>query len=136
MEQVRLVYISSAAVPLTKAELENLVWKASVRNRELDITGLLLHHEGCIIQVIEGPTQAVDTLMAKIERDPRHRGLLVLLREPMSAREFDSWGMGCVDSSELITEDRERLDAAIAEVGTSGSSRAKSLLHSFAVNAR
>ena len=136
MEQVRLVYISSAAVRLTKPELENLVWKASVRNRELDITGLLLHHEGCIIQVIEGPTQAVDTLMAKIERDPRHRGILVLLREPMTEREFDDRGMDCVDSSELNTEDRERLDAAIAEVETSGSSRAKSLLHSFAVNAR
>ena len=49
------------------------------------------------MQTVEGPGAAVDDLEARLARDPRHRGMLVLLRGEREQREFDGWSMGFRD---------------------------------------
>ena len=46
------------------------------------------------MQVLEGEQSSVQQVFNKISRDPRHRGVVVLLRQTIAARDFDDWSMG------------------------------------------
>ena len=93
----QLVYISSAVVPFTKAQLLDLLAKSRENNEKSGLTGLLLYKDGNIMQALEGEEDAVRTTHARIERDSRHRGLLTLLQGPIAERQFPEWSMGLRD---------------------------------------
>ncbi len=92
-----LIYVSSAVKPLLSTELGELLAKCHANNTVTGITGILLYKDGNFMQVIEGEKEAVQTLYAKIQRDPRHRGLLTLLQGPLAERQFPDWSMGFRD---------------------------------------
>ncbi|WP_193612386.1 BLUF domain-containing protein [Nocardioides lijunqiniae] len=89
-----ITYVSTADRLLSKPELLSMLSAIRPRNEELGLTGVLLYRGGNIIQTLEGPDEVVDTTYSKIERDPRHRGVLLLLREPVEQRLFPDWSMG------------------------------------------
>jgi len=88
-----LVYVSSATRSLTDSELEAILTGSRVRNAESAVTGVLLAAGGNFMQMLEGPRKSLDETMARIRRSRRHAGILVLVDEPVSAREFDAWSM-------------------------------------------
>lgn len=45
----------------------------------IDITGLLLYHEGTFVQLLEGEHTAVEALLDKIKSDRRHNQLTVMM---------------------------------------------------------
>lgn len=94
---VELVYLSTAARTFGVTELRELLGKARRKNRTLDLTGLLLHADGSFLQVLEGPAPSVDEIFAHIERDPRHRNVVVVSRRTIEVRTFPSWRMGFVE---------------------------------------
>jgi hypothetical protein len=90
----RLVYESTATG--TTDSLGNLavILAESQRNNDRDsLTGILAAHRNRYIQVIEGPAQALDALLRRLETDPRHRDIILLGREPIQARVFGRWSM-------------------------------------------
>ena len=89
-----LTYVSSATASLDTRSLVDMLTQIRPRNEELGLTGMLLYSGGNIIQTLEGPEDVVDGTFATIERDVRHRGVLVLLREPVRERAFADWSMG------------------------------------------
>lgn len=89
-----LVYISSATKLFSDDELRALLEQSREKNAQLEITGLLLYKDGNFMQALEGPDRAVVDLFGTIERDPRHHGVLELIRQRIGAREFPSWSMG------------------------------------------
>lgn len=89
-----LVYASSATNLFSEEELNQLLEKARKNNHILDITGMLLYKDGNFMQLLEGPKEAVQSLVAKIKLDPRHRGFLALFQEERAEREFSQWEMG------------------------------------------
>jgi lipopolysaccharide biosynthesis regulator YciM len=91
---VSLVYISSAIRPFSDDELKALLEQSREKNARLEITGMLLYKDGNFMQALEGPDEAVCGLYRTIERDPRHHGVLQLMRHPIEGREFASWWMG------------------------------------------
>jgi hypothetical protein len=93
-ELLQAAYVSTATVPWTQAELLTALAQFRARNLERGITGMLLHCNGTFMQVLEGPAEVVDELLARIARDPRHHGYMQLLRRPIRSREFDGWSMG------------------------------------------
>ncbi|MGE0789288.1 MAG: BLUF domain-containing protein [Sandaracinaceae bacterium] len=99
-ELTELVYSSRATRRLSSTELEGILTQVRARNAERGITGVLLHHEGSFLQVLEGPPLELTELFAKIGRDPRHDGIVLLRRRPIRERHFASWSMGfCEDAS-------------------------------------
>lgn len=94
MSLIQLVYVSSAAKELDPKELEAILEISVKNNQRSGLTGLLLYSSGSFMQAIEGEATEVDATYARILRDPRHRGSIVLHREPISAREFPDWSMG------------------------------------------
>jgi hypothetical protein len=49
------------------------------------------------MQVLEGEQSAVQSLLDSIRCDPRHHGLLVLIRGPQETRQFREWSMAFGD---------------------------------------
>jgi hypothetical protein len=49
-----------------------------------------------LLQVLEGEEGAVRSLYAKISRDPRHKGY-ILLQSTLQERQFPDWSMGFRD---------------------------------------
>jgi len=90
----RLKYVSQAAEPMTDDEVA-LIGQVSAKNNERrDVTGVLVEASGVFFQVIEGPPGAVDDLFNHIQRDPRHREVLLLsTRSNCESRLFPGWGM-------------------------------------------
>jgi hypothetical protein len=91
---LQLIYTSAATSPFDEAELTELLEVARTNNAALDVTGLLLYHEGSFIQVLEGERAVVDQLYDKIARDPRHHGAQILFSGFQDHRDFTDWSMG------------------------------------------
>lgn len=96
-----LLYVSSAIRLLDQSELLDLLQVSRNCNELANITGLLVYEGGNFIQVLEGPSEAVEETMRRIRNDPRHRNILVLLDNKISERLFDNWAMAFPSVNEL-----------------------------------
>ena len=88
------VYLSTAVHEMTPVALHGLLAKARENNRANGVTGALLYAEGGFIQVLEGPSDRLTETLARIERDCRHKSMLVLYRGAIEERGFPDWSMG------------------------------------------
>lgn len=93
----RLVYVSAASRSLTRAELVAMGEEARRKNVSRRVTGMLLYVENEFFQVIEGPSDEVEELFTRIQRDVRNQWVTPLLRERPFFRIFKNWSMGCFD---------------------------------------
>ena len=100
----QLVYISAAEHEFSEKELQELLAKARKNNESLEITGMLLFHEGSFIQALEGNKASVEQLYEKIGQDPRHSETRVIFRGELEERDFDSWSMGFYRSNQSSSE--------------------------------
>lgn len=87
-------YVSTAVDAFDETRLAHLLAQSRASNHDHDLTGMLLFRRGRFFQVLEGPRDAVDELMARIRRDPRHARVRVLLTEQIDERRFSEWTMG------------------------------------------
>jgi hypothetical protein len=90
----QLVYVSSAVRPFTDAQLVELLEACRRNNIAGNVTGLLLYVSGNFIQLLEGTKADVDSILGRIQADPRHRGMITLLEAEAEKREFPDWSMG------------------------------------------
>ena len=99
-----LAYVSVATRLFPDDELTELLKKSRENNLAQGITGLLLYNDSNFLQILEGSKEAVLSLLDKIRSDPRHHGLIVVLREEHPRREFADWAMGFekLDSGERL----------------------------------
>ncbi|MBO0358481.1 BLUF domain-containing protein [Hymenobacter sp. BT186] len=88
-----LIYSSSATVPFTDAALQELLTTARANNEQLQVTGVLLYHEGQFMQLLEGEASVIRSLYQVIEQDTRHTGIFKLADKPIEARSFSEWAM-------------------------------------------
>lgn len=86
--------MSTASEELSDEGLKDILRQSVVNNRKANITGLLLHADYSIIQIIEGPSNSVKTLYNKIQGDIRHRAVTLLYDQPIKERDFANWEMG------------------------------------------
>jgi hypothetical protein len=94
---IQLIYASSAWQLLSEDEIMNILEVSRRNNAERGITGILLYKDGNFLQVLEGDEEAVTELYQTIERDQRHKGLILLARRKIAEREFPDWSMGFVN---------------------------------------
>ncbi|MEM8867158.1 MAG: BLUF domain-containing protein [Verrucomicrobiota bacterium] len=90
----QIIYISAAVHSFAEHDLEELLRKTQIKNKERGITGIILYVEGNIIQIIEGEKTVVKALFTKIESDPRHRHVILMAKQPISKRDFPMFSMG------------------------------------------
>ena len=83
-----IVYVSSAVKPFSNADLSSLLEQSREKNARLRSTGILLYKDGDVMQLIEGPDEAVTSLAKTIYCDSRHRGIIELIKRDITEREF------------------------------------------------
>ena len=99
---VRLLYASRAVDPSAGA-IETILSQSRQYNPASGITGILCYGGGIFLQAIEGGRMAVSELYGHIQRDTRHRDVVLLHYEEISERRFGGWTMGQVNMSKINT---------------------------------
>ncbi len=97
---VRLLY-ASRAVDTRPEAIESILQQSRHHNPCIGITGVLCYGGGIFLQAIEGGRMAVSDLYGHIQRDVRHKDVVLLKYEEISERRFAGWTMGEVNMSRI-----------------------------------
>ncbi len=97
---VRLLY-ASRAVDTSAEAIDAILAQSRHYNPSCGITGILCYGGGVFLQAIEGGRMAVSELYGHIQRDARHKDVVLLDYEEISERRFGGWTMGQVNLLKL-----------------------------------
>ena len=89
-----LIYLSSATILYTDDELNDILSVSRKNNEKREISGILLYHDGSILQVLEGDEEQVKEVYDIIAKDNRHNGLITMVSGYTTERNFPDWSMG------------------------------------------
>ena len=98
------VYRSRAARPMDHAALRHLLEQSRTRNAHEGLTGLLVYHDGCFLQWLEGPADGVERVWRSILRDGRHTEIEALPTPWSPVRLFPDWRMRLASSEQPAAE--------------------------------
>ena len=97
---VRLLY-ASRAVETSAEAIDAILAQSRQSNPACGITGILCYGGGIFLQAIEGGRMAVSDLYGHIQKDARHKDVVLLHYEEISERRFGGWTMGQVNMSRI-----------------------------------
>lgn len=97
---VRLLY-ASRAIDTSPDAIEMILAQSRQHNPECGITGILCYGGGIFLQAIEGGRMPVSELYGHIQKDTRHKDVVLLHYEEISERRFGGWTMGQVNMSRI-----------------------------------
>jgi hypothetical protein len=100
MALVQLMYTSNL-VQDEPAVLVAILETARRINTARGITGMLLHANESILQVLEGEEVEVVKTFQSIEFDPRHNDVYLLSQQGIAQRQFAFWSMGSRNLSQI-----------------------------------
>lgn len=101
MSVFRLIYRSEDRLPGGSGHvgaLAAIVEAASHYNRQLGLSGALIHRPGRFLQVLEGPSPALEQVFERICRDPRHGAIALMEFTPIDHARFSDWTMVLSDA--------------------------------------
>jgi hypothetical protein len=106
---LRVIYSSrsTAAPDRRPQQVSDILEQARVFNQAHGITGLLTVCKDEYLQLLDGPADAVEALLERIQRDSRHQAVDVLARHEAKAPVFAHWSMALVERFE---PERQRAD--------------------------
>jgi len=88
----------------TSAEaIDAILSQSRQSNPASGITGILCYGGGIFLQAIEGGRMAVSDLFGHIQKDKRHKDVVLLQYEEIPERRFGGWTMGQVNMSRINT---------------------------------
>ena len=99
---VRLLYASRAA-DQSAAATEAILAQSRSHNSGCGITGILCYGGGIFLQALEGGRTQVSELYGHIQKDIRHKDVVLLHYEEIDERRFGGWTMGQVNVAKLNT---------------------------------
>jgi hypothetical protein len=88
----RVVYVSEKT-DASDTTLKDIIASSQKNNPEEGVTGCLLSGSNSFLQLLEGPSDFIDTLYSKISKDNRHENVMTLCEEKIDERLFLSWSM-------------------------------------------
>ncbi len=97
---VRLLY-ASRAVDKNPEAIEAILAQSRQFNPASGITGILCYGGGIFLQAIEGGRNAISELYGHIQKDARHKDVVLLHYEEISERRFGGWTMGQVNMEKI-----------------------------------
>lgn len=97
-ELYQLAYVSQATFnddqqSSVRPEVSRILLQSRKNNPEVDVVGALYYKNGYFFQVLEGAKDNVETLYAKIIKDPRHKNSKVLVAKAIERAGFNDWSM-------------------------------------------
>jgi hypothetical protein len=114
---ISIAYVSAASWPMSDEEVSAILVQARANNVRNGLTGALLFHNGRFIQILEGPEEQLDERIRVITKDPRHRNIHIVSREPIEKRQFAEWTMGFRTLSPDAAKQLDGFDDLFARYG-------------------
>ena len=105
MQLCRLVYHSKYNINSHRdvaADLKQILASAIRSNSGSGLTGGLVFNRQFFGQVLEGDHAAVTQTFVRINRDPRHKDIVLAAMGPVRKRLFRAWSMGYAGNTELF----------------------------------
>jgi hypothetical protein len=93
-ELYEILYVSTIAPDASATVVSEIIAKARLHNRALDITGLLIFDGMRFCEQMEGRQADVVAQLARIKTDMRHSHLQVVHQGPLAGRRFSRFSMG------------------------------------------
>ena len=115
MDLKSLTYTSYAALDLQARQVEDIHRTARDLNALDGITGLLVFNGTRFLQVIEGSEAAVNDLVERLRRDPRHTGFEIRDERSIERRSFPDWSMELVQVEGTYFNAKATIEQAIPE---------------------
>ncbi|CAH5647864.1 diguanylate phosphodiesterase [Enterobacter hormaechei] len=100
-----IIYRSHICEDVPVKALEDMVAAANCRNRQFDVTGILLFNGTHFFQLLEGPADNVKEIYELICRDLRHHNVVELLSDHGPSRRFGNVGMELFDLRQYDTNE-------------------------------
>lgn len=97
---VRLLY-ASRAVNAQPEAIDAILEQSRQFNPASGITGILCYGGGIFLQAIEGGRNAISDLYGHIQKDARHKDVVLLQYEEITERRFSGWTMGQVNIANI-----------------------------------
>jgi hypothetical protein len=94
----RIVYVSTARGKCSHAAVLDILQRSRRNNARDGLSGLLVVGGQRFLQVIEGPSAALERAYTRIKADPRHFALVQIERGAIAERAFPRWNMGYVEA--------------------------------------
>lgn len=121
LELSHCLYLSRYSGIIGQTGLRPLLQQARENNIRLGITGALLFDGERFVQLLEGPSEDIAGLVARLRVDDRHHGFELLGQGPVPARRYRRWVSGYVEL--------DRVD--LFEQAVCGDPRAEAVLDAF-----
>ena len=109
MHFTSVTYTSLARLDLQGSDLEDIHLTAREQNAIDGITGLLVFNGTHFLQIVEGSEEAIDDLVERLRKDPRHTGFEVRDRRKVDTRSFPDWSMELVRVKASYFEARDTI---------------------------
>ncbi len=93
VKQLKQIIYSSRPLGFDKDTVKQILVSSSKNNPRVEVTGLLIYSEDLYLQLLEGPTPALEETFSKIKSDRRHHNIIVLKEDFTDCRLFASWTM-------------------------------------------
>jgi len=91
----QLIYCSELATPAPSPRaVDQLLERCRARNAAAGITGVLVVDGVHVLQVLEGPRDALTELFVRISTDARHRNVQLISVSDLDVRSFPDWALG------------------------------------------
>ncbi len=113
LELKTLTYTSRASLDLSADDLAHIHQSAQRFNALDGITGLLVFDGVRFLQIIEGSEEAIDNLVERLRRDPRHSAVEIRDTRFAGERSFPDWSMALVSVSAGYMRARPELESAL-----------------------
>ena len=90
----QLFYVSNASSTFKESDINKIIATAQEKNKESQLTGVLMFRAGTFLQLLEGDKAEVLNLYQKLHFDSRHTNLLSIFERETDKRLFQDWSMG------------------------------------------
>lgn len=126
---IHVIYVSSTVPDISEHATVQFLKVARTANRKHDVSGMMIYVGGCFLQLLEGEATQVDAVCDTVFHDGRD--MRMILREPISERQFPDWIMGFeavepLEAGQLLGE--PQLFASVSKLVHIDYNNAKTLL--------
>jgi len=115
MNFTSVTYTSLARLDLQESDLEDIHLIAREQNSVDGITGLLVFNGTHFLQSSKASESAIEDLIERLRKDPRHTGFEIRDRRKVDARSFPDWSMELVRVKASYFEARDTIADRIPE---------------------
>ncbi|MGJ8527056.1 BLUF domain-containing protein [Maritalea sp.] len=98
LQSFQIIYASLAVKELDQDNMRDLLQIARKNNSSVNVGGMLVYHDDCFLQVLEGPRIAVEAIFKRVSTDPRHTNVNLLLKCEIVDAEFSDRSMACINA--------------------------------------